>query len=636
MASVVDKNEILLNSTYYKIIGPPRRTLVSLQAPRFTIGDTQRGADPRASILTQNDFRGGIGWNRGLDPGSIDRVWYSDCQLRFKGHVVLGRQPVATTMEESDGTAVTGAINSVTIFNNLVYVVFGVVIRSYSDAGDHWSDAVQTSGNGDLASSPTDSIVFRDSNGTYLLWASDDEGYAYITSTSSTLIAKTGSANALNKVKFFTIFHGQLWGITKDGTLKVWASGPGSTATNKAQLPLPDDYVKALMVYRDASGNPAIYAATKVGLLAYDDSNNRWEMTELQLPFHSDAGNGSLVWRDAIYFPAGNAIYKYQTGSNNAVLSLIGFDRDHGLPGTHSGTIQKLIGTHNDILALTDAAADEEPEYSVFATGRGESGWGGGSPVVSGTGQSTMLGYNDLAWEVKWSASDSAGTGAMDVGSSYSDYRVWWGVGDNVYYMKLSTDIINPTQVTAFEYASSGTLETPWFDGGDVTGDKLALTFRVVTSSCTSSQTILVQYATEYNESYTTMGTITSNGTTSYDFASGVGTAFTSIKFKFTLSTSSSTASPDLNLIELRWREKFPAKYGWSVTIDAQSGHKGKSPKQLHDAITTVVNSNTLVSFTYRNNDSTRTYYVDAVAASGFEMTGLDERNQVQLQLVEQ
>ena len=390
------------------------------------------------------------------------------------------------------------------------------------------------------------------------------------------------------------------------------------------------------MVYRDASGNPAIYAATKVGLFAYDDSNNRWEMTELQLPFHSDAGNGALVWRDALYFPAGNAIYKYQTGANNAVLSLVGFDRDHGLPSTYSGTIKQLRGTHNDILALTDAASSEDPEYTLFATGRQEGGFGGGSTVISGEGQSTMLGYNDLAWEVKWSASDSAGTGAIEVGTGYSDYRVWWATGSTVNYMKLATDIINPIQVSSFEYASAGTLETPWFDGGDVTGAKLAITFRSVTSNCTANRTIQVEYATEFNESYTSMGTITGNGTTEYDFASGVGTAFSSIKFKFTFATNSSTSTPDLNLIELRWREKFPAKYGWSVTIDAQSGHKGKSPKQLHDAITTVVNSNTLVSFTYRNNDSTRTYYVDAVAASGFEMTGLDERNQVQLQLVEQ
>ena len=97
MASVVNKNEILLNSQRYKISGPVRKTLVSIAAPRFTIGDTQRGADPRASILTQNDFRGGIGWERGLDPGTIDRVWWSTCQTRYKGHLLMPRKLNAAT-----------------------------------------------------------------------------------------------------------------------------------------------------------------------------------------------------------------------------------------------------------------------------------------------------------------------------------------------------------------------------------------------------------------------------------------------------------------------------------------------------------------------------------------------------------
>ena len=55
----------------------------------------------------------------------------------------------------------------------------------------------------------------------------------------------------------------------------------------------------------------------------------------------------------------------------------------------------------------------------------------------------------------------------------------------------------------------------------------------------------------------------------------------------------------------------------------------------MMDDITTVINTNTLVPFTYKDNDSDRTYNVDLVSASGFEFTGLDERSQIQLQLVE-
>ena len=102
-----------------------------------------------------------------------------------------------------------------------------------------------------------------------------------------------------------------------------------------------------------------------------------------------------------------------------------------------------------------------------------------------------------------------------------------------------------------------------------------------------------------------------------------------------TFATNSSQSSPDLNLIELRWREKIPAKYGFSVTIDAAKTFRGKTPKQILDNITTVINTNTLVPFTYKDNDSSRSYNVDLISASGFEFTGLDERGQLQIQLVE-
>ena len=79
----------------------------------------------------------------------------------------------------------------------------------------------------------------------------------------------------------------------------------------------------------------------------------------------------------------------------------------------------------------------------------------------------------------------------------------------------------------------------------------------------------------------------------------------------------------------------MPATPPLLALIDAAKSFRGNSPKQILDNITNVINTNTLVNFTYKDNDSDRTYYVDLVAASGFEFTGLDERGQIQVQLVE-
>ena len=626
MASVIGKNEILLNSERYKINGPVRKTLVSIAAPRFTIGDTQRGADPRASILTQNDFRGGIGWNRGLDPGTVDRVWWSDCQTRFKGHLLLPRKSNAAT------TQAVGTIKSITEFtvsaSTDVYVVHSDnKVYKYLNASDAWSSSLDT-----LTNPTKETIVFRDTTANYMIFARGSSGYTY-TTDASTFTDMDVSGHASRNVEYFTIWHGQLWGIDNEGVLKQWASGPTANPTEKGALPLPNGYVTSLFIYRDAAGTPIIYAGTKVGLWAFDETNNRWEETELRLPFHTNSGKGTVVWRDAIYFPAGNAIYKYQTGSNTAVVSLVGFDRDHGIPEAYAGQVVKLIGTHNDLIAFVNA--DIDTSYTVFATGRQASGMGGASTVVSGTGTSAILGFNDVAWEVKWTGADNTGLETAHVGSAYNEYRMWFGVGNALYWTALSPDVINPDEISTFQYAGSGTMETPWFDGGDAAGNKTAISLRAVTSTCSTDVNIAISYATNFNESYTSLGTITTNGTTTYDFASGVGVEFASIKFKATLTSDTVLSSPDLNLIELRWREKIPPKYGFSVTIDAAKTFRSKTPKQILDNITTVINTNTLVPFTYKDNDSDRSYYVDLISASGFEFTGHDERGQIQIQLVE-
>jgi len=176
----------------------------------------------------------------------------------------------------------------------------------------------------------------------------------------------------------------------------------------------------------------------------------------------------------------------------------------------------------------------------------------------------------------------------------------------------------------------------PWFDGGDAAGNKLALALRTVTSGCSSNVNIVITYALDFDEdTYYSLNTITTNGTNEAEFASGAGIAFASIKFKVALATNDADNSPDLNLIELRWREKIPPKFGFSVSVDAAKSFAGNSPKQTMDNITTVINEPTLVAFTYKDDDSDRTYNVDLVSASGFEFTGIDERAQIQLQLVE-
>ena len=671
-AKVETTNEISLGGVYYPIVRPVQSVLASIYPSKVVIGDTSKDSQTRTSVIAWSDWRGGIGIDRMEEGRDVNRAWWSDCQLRYKNHLILGN--LANQTESiAHGLAKAGAgtgIAAINEFGDKIYAVWNGTngespkLYVYNNTSDYWWDGrtedqaigVHASDSFGVPDQVTDSLNFvKNDNTNYLVLAhydSNGTGYSYATVPSYDGSNNAAWTNDTADTKYLAQWDDRLWGISHSGQL--WYAFTPGTETNDAQLPLPAGYVTGLFVARDAGGEPILYAATKKGLWAHDAANARFVKTEVEFPFHPHAGKGTERWRDSIYFPSGLGLYRYVNGANAAVLTVTGPDRDDGLPESNRGTIMLTAGTHNELLVGVDAttapnitSADSVPYQ--WQTGAGSGIGGHGSMVIdAGTGYSSILGYNELGWEAKWVA-DTAGRriDAMHVSNAYSDvnenYRAWFGFNDNVYYMKLPVDIINPSRVSEFEYAESGTHETPWFNAGQSEVDKLALKLKVETQDCSSTETVIVQYATNYSESYTSMGTITSDGITTYTFGSGVGTDFRSIKFKLTLArtTTTSTANykkktPDVVSMTLEWRKKLPAKWGHQVQLDLNKEYKGKTPKELRTALVTAIESKTLNEFTFRDDSGgTRNYYVDVVSATGLEYTGHDERGISTVNLVE-
>jgi hypothetical protein len=375
-----------------------------------------------------------------------------------------------------------------------------------------------------------------------------------------------------------------------------------------------------------------------------------FEETQMAFPTHPDNGKGTVRWRDSVYIPAGNGIYKYINGSNAAVITVVGPDRDDGLPSDKRGAIRMLAGTHNELLAGLDAQTAPSTISSTDLPYQWSSHQG--APVIAGdSGYSLIAGYNDMGWEVKWQASTSGkAIDSIHVSGAYSKYRVWWGHNDIVHFMDLPKDVINPSEVSEFAYALQGVHETPWFNAGQSEVDKLALNLRIEAQDLTTTEKIKVEYATDYSESYTTaVGTLDSSemgaasGTHTYTFGSSYGTAFRSIKFKLTLNRSTATSTglekfetPDVVSLTLEYRKKIAAKWGHTVDVDLTNEYKGNVPKDLRSNLISAIESTTLVEFTFRDDSSeTRNYYVDVVAAQGMEFTGHDERGSTTIQVVE-
>jgi len=643
--SVVEANEIFLNGVYYPTAGPVRSTLASIYPGKVVIGDTTKDSNLRSSIIAWSDWRGGIGVNRIEGGGETSRAWYSTCQLRYKNHLVL---PGLATESDTPSHGLTDAyIGAINTLSDEVYAFWnGSVSESpklfkYNNTNDSWGSALSQSATDRV----TDSVVFTDAGGTtYLVFAHYDtngSGYTYSSNGSSWTTDTTDT-------KFVTVWDERLWGISHVGQL--WYATAIGTEVNDAVLPLPDGSVTALFVARNALGIPIIYAATTQGLFAHNVDNAMWEATQMTFPVHPDNGAGTITWRDSVYIPSGNGIYKYINGSNAAVITVMGPDRDDGLPSDKRGGIRSMAASHNELLVGLDATTAPSTIASTSISYQWKSNQGS-SVIAPDTGYSSIVGYNDMGWEVKWQAATSGkGFDSIHVSDAYSKYRVWWGHNNIVHFMDLPKDIINPSEVSEFAYALQGVHETPWFNAGQSEVDKLALNLRIEAQDLTSTEKIKVEYAIDYAESYTTaVGTLdstemgASSGTYTYTFGSSVGVAFRSIKFKLTLNRSTATSTglekfetPDVVSLTLEYRKKISAKWGHTVAVDLTNEYKGNVPKDLRSNLISAIESNTLVEFTFRDDSGgTRNYYVDVIGAQGIEFTGHDERGSTTIQVVE-
>ena len=638
-AKVESPNEISLNGVYYPIARPVQSVLSSIYPAKVVIGDTTKDSQARTSVIAWSDWRGGIGVNRMETGGDVNRAWWSTCQLRYKNHLILPGLDNDAKANKTSTSLTDPSIGAIGELSSEIYVAWNgstseaAKIYKYNNASDVWGSALATP-----SDQVTDTVTWRTLAGeTFLIFGHYDangSGYTRFDGTTWTSDYDKGS-------QYVAAWDDRLWGISYAGQL--WYSIVAGTEVNDAKLPLPPGSVTGLFVARDAGGEPILYASTKKGLFAHDSANSKFIQTELTIPNHPHAGKGTIRWRDSIYMPAGLGVYKYINQAGGAVLAVTGPDRDDGVPTNQRGTIKFMTGSHNELFAGLDASTAPNITSGDSIPYQWQSHHG--SMVIDDdTGYSTILGYDDMGWETKWTAS-SAGRSlqALTVSDAYDEYRMWWGFNGEIKFMKIPSDIINPSFVSDFEFAASGTHETPWFNAGQAEVDKLALKLRVEVQDASSTETVAVEYATDYAESYTSLGTITSDGITSYTFGSSAGTAFRAIKFKLSLARTTNTGTvnytkktPDVVSTTLEWRKKLPSKWGHQVQVDINKEYKGKSPKDLRAALLSAIESTTLVEFTFRDDSGgTRNYYVDVASATGMEYTGTDERGISTINLVE-
>jgi len=616
-ARVIGDNEVFLGGFYYNTSRDIQGT-VSGYPSKVIIGDITGDSQSRLSQIRWNSARGGIGKKDHQGSADVNRLWYGTSHLRVDGHRTLPDRVTTTAASGVSGVFTVGAMAELAL---TIYAAFGTSLRSY--APDTWTE-VHT-----LPAVARDAITCRLGGTVYMVFAHSG-GYSYTTNGSDWPTDRTD-------MRFIEeCWDDRLWGIDATGQLR-WAFNPTSSAwTDDAQLPLPNDYVQDLFVGRDAFGNHILYASTKVGLFAHDAGNNQFVKTELELPFHDDAGAGVERFRDATYVPAGLGIYRYSIGGGGAVISIVGPDRDQGLPAAKRGKIIKLVKSHNDLIALIDNTAAGAETFNVFVSSGMASH---GTSVMNLTvGQSLILGWDTVGWQVLWESgtTEQAITYAL-VSNSLNEYRLWWAQNERVHHMDLPVDVLNPAEISDREYADSSRDEFPWFDAGQAEIDKLAVRLLVEAADTSSNETVTPYFGLNGDDStWSSLSAISSDGTSVYTFpntTAGVttgatGVEFRSIRFRTDMANGTvNTLSPDVRSMTLEYRKKLTPRYRFSIELDLDDYSHGVSPLEQRVNLRAAIESNLGQEFTFRDDaGNTRNYYCDIISPATIERTGHDER----------
>ena len=592
---------ISIDGELYQTLGPAQQFLASRQPGKVTFGDYTEASNPFASEFSLGDFRDGIGVNRGSLPDDAKRVWFATTQLRYADSTILPRKAIQTAA----GPAADA--QTLTIFKNEVYGTYLTAVHVYSNSSDTWGSSLRT-----LADTATDAKVgLLGTTETLVIANGTDVDYA---TSSSVWAENTGQA-----IKYIVFWSDLLWGITNAGQM-YFTNDLATAWSADAQLPLPSGAIKGLIVARGPDREQHIYAVTNQGLFVHDAPNARFLPTDLQLPEHPDGGKGHEVWRGKLFTSAGNAIYGFQAGSDQTLVQVVGPDLDDGLPYNRRGVVNILLKSHNDLLAMLDASTFSGVSALKTRVSRGVRFHHGVTFPVS-SGFSAILGWNERGWEVKWTSGNNArGVTAGEVGVAYSQYRLWWAVNQRVYWMSIPLDVTNPLQVPATTYESTGTLETPWFDMGIRNQHKLAISVIVDSIHPTATETILIEYATNYVETYTTLATKDSTGEVKYRLPNGVnkeGVPFRAWKYRVTLSRgSTTTATPQLIRLTLAWRPRIKVLWAIRATIDLkhEDGHAGVMNVAKLEQLKKSTQAGVLIPVSYKaGNDSTLTYMMDAL-----------------------
>lgn len=605
---VLEENQVYLNGKFYSIKGKVERFMASEFPTKTVFGDYGPDSSPLVSSITWEDWRGGQGLGTAKLPDDINRCSYSECDLSSPGHLTLSALVSQTGAFASSADGCIGYIE----LSNVVYAATSVTantVQSYNNGSDTWTSVRA------LASAPTDIKVGRvGTTGSITIVVATGSEVDYSTDGSS------WSRLSTIGIKYIAFLNNVLWGITNAG-ITYFTVNLASGWTEVGRLQYPTGYASKLFPGHRADGALALYLASKIGLHIYKEETETWEDTPMTFPYHPAGGAGAYEWGATgnIYYSAGSAIYEFNSSSGSyRSLGLEQFDKTLVSVASAQDTwVVAVTGSLTHLYVLTNARFDGVAHPNYASTHYTVIRW-------------NRQGFDQLYINNVGAVNDTLATNHFYplISNTYSVYRFWFPRGTRASYASVPLSLRSPYNTTGWTYATTNLHDTPWIVNNT---DQNWIAAEIVVDSThpTSSETVEIQYATNYSTSLTNVATKSASGLTRYALPTtgdSVGVSFRAIAIRLTLTRSTNTNTPDVKKVTLVYHKSPKVLWGFKFTVDGLiNPDQPGTPHDIRHGIFDAAELTTLAEFTYKNEaNDTENHFVHVSSVSAKESTGPD------------
>ncbi len=622
---VQEPGEVFLFGQRYKLAvdknghpGTVKMTMATQFSQKLDVsGPYSRPTNAVVDTYEVDDLRGGMGLLRYQDyPKDGNRFWTSQNMNTMWAHAATVA-PAATSLNAPaagvNGPAVIGALGGIITTGWDTGVV-------YTHNGAGWSALIDT-----LPHSPTGGEItfFNDTLFYALNNMGGTSGYSYQTN-----IANAATDVAAPNAQSFCVWDNKLYAIDSGSILYSSTTGLAASWTTLAAIPFEDSIAESfvrLIVYRDLSGDPAIWGLTSQGPYLYDAVSNKWFKQELTVPHWN---NRAVVARAGAVF---NGSLYVQTDFRKIMkLTMDGggltIERAHpwfpdGFPSELDGSTIENIYASPDLLFVTTEEA---------------------------SGANALLAYTGAGWHClyldKINLDSAARMTGMYATRNTNGYRLWFettsGSDGVLKWIDLSQIDLSPLLSTIAYNNLGGQVEFPIFDANFPSQTKIAQQVRLKLKDATDV-IAQVQVAYRINGStgnYTDLGNAvgTDNETIIPFGTNSVGLEFKSIQFKLTFTASTGSQAPKLENFAMDFVRQPEVLRGYDLTIDCGNPYFNRSPQQQIDAIWAHMKATTFGTFAWLDDaGNTRSSLVKVLAPVGEEQTGSGALGTYNLHLVE-